>query len=137
MNKVELCGYLNAEPVRKCINNRKVVIFQIVVDDEIEGKPARKYAHTVLAWEEVGEEVWNSCGIGDSIRVVGKLTSRPISGQKYLKTEVVASEAGLAFDKKPEGRISSASDAPVARAAVYPAVEPNAACVAAENGNDN
>lgn len=134
MNSVILCGFLSAEPIKKQVNNREVVVFQIGVDDISEGQKQRQYLHTVLAWDEIGEEVWNSCGIGDSIRVEGKLTSRAVEGQKYLKVEIVATAAGLSTLVKPESRIPAAASGLIAAAGMYPAVEPNSAREEAENG---
>ncbi len=108
-NKVQLIGYLGANPEVKTLkNNNKLARLSIATTERYTDKKGEKQEntqwHNIVAWGKTAELAERFLKKGSRTAITGKLSNRSYENQKGEKryiTEVVASEI-LFLDNKAQ-----------------------------------
>ncbi len=110
VNKVIILGRIGKEPTVRNAGNSTVAQFSVATESSYKDKSGEWQKntdwHECVAWGKLADVVQKYVSKGDQIYVEGRLQTRSWddkeTGQKRYKTEIVASELCLLWERKGE-----------------------------------
>lgn len=112
LNKVQLIGHLGGDPeMHTTSNGSQRTTFSLATNRQWAGKDGTLNTetdwHNIVAWDTLGETCAAHLRKGRLVYIEGRLSNRAweSNGQKYQRTEVVASDM-LMLDPRPEEAVA-------------------------------